>query len=122
MIIPNAHLEAWGDLDNETMLDHGRLKAATLGATRRASEPEGFNTGLNLGGAPAGGSIEHLHTHVVPRWAGDTNFMPVVGETKVIVEGVDQTYRQLHAAFAADDAAVDPGDVDQGTAVQLSFD
>jgi ATP adenylyltransferase len=80
------------------------------------------NTGQNLGGTAAGGSIDHLHTHVVPRWDGDTNFMPVTGDTKVIVEAVDRTYGHLHAGFAAGDDVVDPGDADAGEAVRLSFD
>ncbi|GAB7090897.1 HIT domain-containing protein [Halorubrum luteum] len=121
MVIPYDHHEDWTDLDDETMLDHGRLKAATLRATRRDLNPDGINTGTNLGGEAAGGSVDHLHTHVVPRWTGDTNFMPVVGETKVIVEGLERTYEHLHAAFAAGDGVVDEGDVENGDAVRLSF-
>jgi ATP adenylyltransferase len=121
MVIPDAHVDDWTALNDAAMLDHGRLKAATLAAARRGIEPNGFNTGLNLGGAAAGGSIDHLHTHVVPRWQGDTNFMPVVGETAVIVEAVDRTYGHLHEAFAAGDAVVDAGDADAGEAVRLSF-
>ncbi|WP_418282788.1 HIT family protein [Halorubrum sp. DTA98] len=121
MVIPDAHVDDWTDLDDETILDHGRLKAATIAATRRDLDPEGFNTGMNLGGDAAGGSIDHLHTHVVPRWNGDTSFMPVVGETKVIVEGLDRTYDHLHAGFAAGDHVVDQGSTEAGEAVQLSF-
>ncbi len=122
MVIPNEHVEDWTALDDETMLDHGQLKAATIAATRRDLNPEGFNTGLNLGDDAAGGSLDHLHTHVVPRWRGDTNFMPVVGETKVIVEGLERTYDHLHAAFADGDDVVDEGDLEAGEAVRLSFD
>jgi len=121
MIIPNRHVEDWTDLDDAELLDHGRLKAATIEATRRDLNPEGFNTGLNLGGDAAGGSLAHLHTHVVPRWRGDTNFMPVVGGTKVIVEGLERTYDHLHAAFGDDDHVVEKGDLDAGEAVRLSF-
>ncbi|WP_435075481.1 HIT family protein [Halorubrum sp. HHNYT27] len=122
MVIPFAHCEDPTDLGDAALLDHARLKGATLRAMRRDLEPDGVNTGQNLGGTAAGGSIDHLHTHVVPRWDGDTNFMPVTGDTKVIVEAVDRTYEHLHAAFAAGDDVVDPGDADDGEAVRLSFD
>ncbi|MWV64662.1 HIT domain-containing protein [Halorubrum sp. JWXQ-INN 858] len=122
MVIPDAHVDDWTALDDETVLDHGRLKAAAIEASRRNADPEGFNTGLNLGGGAAGGSVDHLHTHVVPRWHGDTSFMPVVSDTKVIVEGLDRTYEHLHAGFAAGDDVVDEGDLDAGDPVRLSFD
>ncbi|WP_096395031.1 HIT domain-containing protein [Halorubrum trapanicum] len=122
MVIPDAHVEDPTDLDDATLLDHARLKAATLDALRRDLEPDGVNTGQNLGGDAAGGSVDHLHTHVVPRWSGDTNFMPVTGDTKVIVEAIDRTYGHLHAGFAADEHVVDSGDVDEGDAVELDFD
>jgi ATP adenylyltransferase len=121
MVIPDAHVDDWPALDDATMRDHARLKAATITATRHEIEPEGFNTGLNLGDG-AGGSIDHLHTHVVPRWHGDTNFMPVVGDTAVIVEAVDRTYTHLHGGFAAGEHVVDTGDVDAGEPVRLAFE
>jgi ATP adenylyltransferase len=78
------------------------LKQRTLRAVRAAFDPDGTNTGMNLGGDAAGGSIDdHLHEHVVPRWRGDTNFMPVTSETKVIVQALEETYEQLHEAFRA---------------------
>ncbi|MYL17028.1 HIT domain-containing protein [Halorubrum terrestre] len=122
MVIPDAHVEDPTDLDDAALLDHAKLKAATLAALRRDMNPDGVNTGQNLGGDAAGGSVDHLHTHVVPRWSGDTNFMPVTGDTKVIVEAIERTYDHLHARFAADDAVVDAGDVDAGDAVELDFD
>ena len=102
MIIPDAHVGGWGALEEADWLDHSRMKARTFEAIRDAFAPDGFNAGLNLGGDAAGGSIDdHLHTHVVPRWNGDTNFMPVLGDTKVIVEALEVTYDRLHDAFAA---------------------
>jgi ATP adenylyltransferase len=123
MVVPDAHTGDYTDLGEEALLEHARLKQATFDALEAAFDPDGFNAGLNLGGGAAGGSIDdHLHTHVVPRWDGDTNFMPVVGDTKVIVEAIDRTYEHLHAGFAADDRVTDPGDAAAGEAVRLSLD
>ncbi len=105
MVVPYEHTGDYADLDDETLLGHARLTQRTLRALRTALDPDGFNAGLNLGRG-AGGSIDdHLHSHVVPRWEGDTNFMPVISDTKVIVEALDETYDELHDAFAAEDDA-----------------
>jgi ATP adenylyltransferase len=118
-VIPDAHTGEYTDLADEVLLDHARLKQATFDALREAMGPDGFNAGLNLGGGAAGGSIDdHLHTHVVPRWEGDTNFMPVVGDTKVIVEALDDTYDRLHDAFLAREDAAES----ESGAVRLNFD
>ncbi|MGM0447247.1 MAG: HIT family protein [Methanobacteriota archaeon] len=122
MVVPDDHVDDPTDLDDAVLLDHAKLTAATLDALRRDMNPDGVNTGQNLGDDAAGGSIDHLHTHVVPRWSGDTNFMPVTGDTKVIVEAIERTYEHLHAGFAADEHAVDPGDSDAVDAVKLDFD
>jgi ATP adenylyltransferase len=107
MVIPNAHTGDYRDLDDDTLLAHARLKQRTFDAIEAALAPDGFNAGLNLGGAAAGGSVDdHLHTHVVPRWSGDTNFMPVLGDTKVIVEALEDTYDRLHDAFGAQEGAI----------------
>jgi len=100
MVIPSAHGGRYDALSEAELLDHARLKGRTLRALEAAMEPDGFNTGMNLGGEAAGGSIDdHVHTHVVPRWAGDTNFMAVVSDTTVIVEALADSYERLHAAF-----------------------
>ncbi|MFB6202032.1 MAG: HIT domain-containing protein [Halorhabdus sp.] len=113
MVIPYAHGGDYGDLDDDTLLAHARLKQRAIDALDVAFDPDGYNVGLNLGGDAAGGSIDdHLHTHVVPRWDGDSNFMAVIAETKVIVEALDATYDRLHDAFAEQDGATvaDDGD------------
>ncbi|WP_332899951.1 HIT family protein [Haladaptatus sp. CMSO5] len=104
MVIPRTHTGDYGDLTDAELLDHAKLKQRTFDALETAmGGVQGFNAGLNLGPA-AGGSIgDHLHTHVVPRWNGDTNFMPLVSDTKVIVEALSETYDHLHDAFAAQD-------------------
>ena len=118
MVIPYAHEGDYRSLDEAVLLDHARLKQRTFDALETALEPDAFNAGLNLGG-PAGGSIEdHLHTHVVPRWSGDTNFMPVIGDTKVIVEAIEDTYDRIREAFAAQPGAARA----DGGAVALSFE
>ena len=109
MVIPREHTGDYRDLDDETLLDHARLKGRTFDALERALSPDGFNAGLNLGRSAGGSIADHLHTHVVPRWGGDTNFMPVVADTKVIVEAVDDTYDRLHEAFAELPGATDHG-------------
>ncbi|WP_293030245.1 HIT domain-containing protein [Natronococcus sp.] len=114
MVIPYAHTGEYGDLSDEQLLDHARLKQRTFDALETGLQPDGFNAGLNLGDG-AGGSIDdHLHTHVVPRWEGDTNFMPVIGDTSVIVEALEDTYDHLHEAFADQEGATVP---DEGGAV-----
>lgn len=100
MVIPTTHTGSYADLDAPVLDDHARLKQRTFDALEAGLEPDGFNAGLNLGSGSGGSIADHLHTHIVPRWEGDTNFMPVIGETKVIVEALEETYDQLHAAFA----------------------
>ena len=110
MVIPYVHVAEYQALDGETLLGHARLVQRTLEALDAAMGPAGVNTGLNQGGTAAGGSIDdHVHTHVVPRWGGDTNFMPVISDTKVIVEALEDTYERLHEAFGEMDGATVPG-------------
>ncbi len=113
MVIPRVHTGDYRELTNEQLLDHARLKQRTFDALETALEPNGFNAGLNLGDG-AGGSIDdHLHTHVVPRWEGDTNFMPVISDTSVIVEALEETYSHVYEAFAEQEGAVVPDDEDE---------
>jgi len=109
MVVPRAHGGDFTALDDETLLEHARLQQLTFAALEATLAPDGFNTGLNLGPG-AGGSIDdHLHTHVVPRWVGDTNFMPIVGDTKVVVEDLDRTYDALYDAFGSFEEATTGG-------------
>jgi ATP adenylyltransferase len=99
LILPVRHLADPDELTEEEDLAIWRLLRRSLVVLREASRPEGFNIGLNLG-RPAGAGIpEHLHWHIVPRWGGDTNFMPVVGRTRVLPELLQETYEKLRPRF-----------------------
>ncbi len=103
MVAPFAH---GGDLPALPEEDAAELFALTRRAVavlRAAYRPEGFNVGMNLGHYAGAGVPDHLHVHVVPRWDGDTNFMPVVGNTKVLPETLDQTYDRLRPYFERQD-------------------
>jgi ATP adenylyltransferase len=100
MVAPFRHVGGFDDLTEDEIVDLGGLLQAGIRALRREMEPEGFNVGMNLGRVAGAGFPDHLHWHVVPRWNGDTNFMPVVGETRVLPELVAQTYRRLTPRFA----------------------
>jgi ATP adenylyltransferase len=80
------------DLFEEIVTGQQLLKAAL--------KPEGFNIGFNLGASVAGGSIAHLHAHIVPRWNGDNNFMPVIGQTRILPQSLEATWQKLAAAAA----------------------
>ena len=75
------------------------LTQLSLRVLRAAYEPQGFNVGLNIGAAGGAGVAEHVHLHVVPRWGGDTNYMTVVSQTRLIPEWLDQTYDRLRLLF-----------------------
>ncbi len=101
MVVPRRHT---GDFSALTEGEHLEL-TALLDRARRAMEsclhPHGFNIGMNLGRASGAGIADHLHYHIVPRWSGDSNFMSVVADTKVISESLADTWRRLREAFAA---------------------
>ena len=102
LILPTRHV---GDLEGLTEDEQSaiaRLVRTSVRTLRDASEPHGFNIGLNLGRAAGAGIPEHLHWHVVPRWGGDTNFMPVIGQTRVMPELLDETYAKLRPRFDQD--------------------
>ncbi|AWB26609.1 HIT family protein [Halococcoides cellulosivorans] len=110
MVIPRQHTGRFEGLDRSVLVDHAQLKQETIAALDEGMDPDGCNVGMNLGGDAAGGSIDdHVHTHIVPRWQGDSNFMAVIGDTSVIVEALSETYERLHDAFAQRPGATVPG-------------
>jgi ATP adenylyltransferase len=101
MAVPYRHVARLEQLAPKEMQELMALSDLAVRALERAMSPEGFNIGLNLGRAAGAGIDDHLHIHVVPRWAGDTNFMPVLGDVKVLPEDLEATYDRLAAALAA---------------------
>ncbi len=99
MVAPLRHA---GELDELNSAERAALMETTalaISALKKAMDPEGFNTGMNLGKVAGAGVPGHLHVHVVPRWAGDTNFMPITGDTKVLPELLADTAKKLRGNF-----------------------
>lgn len=99
MVVPYLHASALGELSASTLDDMMRLTSLCTVCLKKAMKPEGFNVGINLGSAAGAGIKEHLHIHIVPRWVGDTNFMTVTGEVRVIPEHILDTYDRLYPFF-----------------------
>jgi len=99
MIAPYRHIANLQDLTDDEVTDHFNLVKKGLALLKEILNPDGFNIGLNIGKVAGAGIEEHLHTHIVPRWQGDTNFMPVLSNTRVISEGLAATYEKLKAAI-----------------------
>jgi ATP adenylyltransferase len=97
MVSPTEHTASIEDLPDDTVLELMRLTQQSLAALRDAYSPEGFNIGINQGKVAGAGFDDHVHMHVVPRWGGDTNFMPVIGSARVLPESLDDSYDTLRA-------------------------
>ncbi|RLD99308.1 MAG: HIT family hydrolase [Aquificota bacterium] len=99
MVAPLRHVPSLVDLDREEREEIMDLLALSLEVLRDVMNPGGFNIGVNMGKAAGAGLKDHLHVHVVPRWDGDTNFMPALADVKVVPEHIEETYRKLKRAF-----------------------
>ena len=99
MIAPYEHNHRMEDLPVETLAEIMQLSQVAMKILRREFRAEGFNLGLNEGTIAGAGIAEHIHFHIVPRWAGDTNFMPVTGNAKVLVQGLQESYDSLKPYF-----------------------
>lgn len=102
MVSPLRHTAELDELSDPELLDVIRTVRRARSLLQRVARPDGFNIGLNLGKAAGAGVAEHLHFHIVPRWNGDSNFMTVVGDLRVIPEGLLTAYDQLSAALAGE--------------------
>jgi ATP adenylyltransferase len=101
LVAPVRHVPDLDGLRSEEMLDLLSSVRDSIGVLRSVMKPEGFNVGVNLGKVAGAGVEAHLHVHIVPRWNGDTNFMTVQGEVRVIPEHIRDTYRKLAPHFRA---------------------
>lgn len=99
MVVPYFHTSSFEGLSDAALLELARLTKYATDCLRKAFHPEGFNIGINMGEAAGAGIEEHLHQHIVPRWAYDANFMAVVGEVRIIPEHILSTYDQLYPYF-----------------------
>jgi ATP adenylyltransferase len=99
MVVPYHHLGKLEDMNAPERNDHYEIVSRAVGILRESTGTDNFNLGMNLGKVAGAGIADHVHTHIVPRWNGDNNFMPVIGETRVISESMTDIYRKLKAKF-----------------------
>ncbi|MDQ3986171.1 MAG: HIT domain-containing protein [Actinomycetota bacterium] len=99
MVAPNRHIGELEDLTEDELHELSEVTRRGVEVLKKGLEPDGFNIGMNLGRIAGAGMPGHLHVHVVPRWSGDTNFMPVVGQTKVVPELIAETGAKLRPLF-----------------------
>ena len=99
MVAPFRHIATPEDFTLDELTEHYDIVRKCIKALRDAFNPQGFNLGTNLGKVAGAGIDDHVHTHIVPRWQGDTNFMPAIAETKVISESMEAIYKRLQDKF-----------------------
>lgn len=102
MIAPFRHTADFGSLPEAANAEWGELLRLSLRVLKKAYRPGGFNAGLNLGRTAGAGVVDHLHLHVVPRWAGDANFMPIVANARIFLEDLRETWGRVAPLFAAE--------------------
>ncbi|MDD4987155.1 MAG: HIT domain-containing protein [Dehalococcoidales bacterium] len=99
LIAPYRHLGGLDELDDEERNEHFVLVCRCLELLREKFHPDGFNVGINMGKVAGAGIDSHVHTHVVPRWQGDVNFMPVISDVRVVPEALMETFKKLRGGF-----------------------
>ena len=106
MVVPFREVAAYEQLSASEMMEMSLVVKLCLQALKEAFNPDGFNVGMNLGKAAGAGIPRHLHMHIVPRWHGDTNFMPTLAETKVIPEALRDSYKKIKTAWDGVDLSI----------------
>jgi len=101
MVVPYRHIAEYEELQDEELLEMNRLAGECIAALKKAMSPHGFNLGVNLGRVAGAGVEGHVHLHIVPRWSGDTNFITVTGQTRVLPEALPVTWAKLREALLA---------------------
>lgn len=99
MVVPFDHTAALEALERDTRAEMMELTSQCMEVLKKTYRPQGFNVGANIGVAAGAGVPDHVHIHVVPRWSGDTNFMSVLGETRVLPEAIEVTYQRVRKGF-----------------------
>ena len=99
MIAPYCHTASLENLTEEERHDHFELVSRSVSILRQVFKPQGFNIGINIGRIAGAGIDEHIHTHIVPRWQGDTNFITVMADIRVVPEALNETYKKLIDKF-----------------------
>ncbi len=103
MVAPFAHKGDFSDLTQPELNDMSKCLQLAINVLKKAYNPQGFNMGMNIGSVAGAGVADHLHWHIVPRWGGDTNFMPLIGQTKVLHEILEETFNRLIPFFDGKD-------------------
>jgi ATP adenylyltransferase len=99
MVAPLRHLANFEGLTEQELMEHYKLVQKACSVLTQVYHPDGYNIGMNLGRTAGAGFDKHLHTHIVPRWAGDTNYMPILADTTVVNEALEDTYKELKPLF-----------------------
>ena len=95
MVVSNKHVASLEKLNDEEIVDMNKVLKIMIARLKKAIKPAGFNVGINLGKVSGAGIDKHLHMHLVPRWFGDTNFMPVLSSTKIISQSLTELYKRI---------------------------
>jgi ATP adenylyltransferase len=109
LVCPYRHVADLTELTDEELAEIGALSQRAMRVTRGVSGPDGFNLGINQGAVAGAGIAAHLHQHVVPRWSGDANFLPVVAQTKAVPQLLGQAWELLHDAWSGSEPTTAPG-------------